>query len=95
MIERGLYGHRSKFGCRCRRWVLAVRILNRAAARVEYVGGIARRESQKINAAAERRNAGLENCIFYILPMYEFSLRVGKPGLPPWGPTSASAESRH
>ena len=48
-----------------------------AAARVEYLGGIARRESSN-HAAAERRNAGLENCIFYISPMYEFSHRVGQ-----------------
>jgi hypothetical protein len=25
-----------------------------------------------------RRNAGLENCIFYISPMYEFSHRLGQ-----------------
>jgi hypothetical protein len=47
-----------------------------SAARVEYLGGIARRESQ-IMLRPCGATPDLENCIFYISPMYEFSHRLG------------------
>ena len=42
------------------------------AARVVYLGGIARRESQIMLRPFPHDN-GLENCIFHIPPMYELS----------------------